>query len=72
MNRFEHFREVRKDLAALLGGVVDALASPALLQQHVDEQRKKLTCLINRHPFLDLCYLLDSIFQSINESGKWL
>ncbi len=68
MNRFEHFREVRKDLAALLGGVVDALASPALLQQHADEQRKKLTCLINRHPFLDLCYLLDAEGRQIGDN----
>lgn len=60
MNRFEHFRELRKDLSALLGGVVDALASPALLQQPAEEQRKKLHCLIDRHPFLDLCYLLDA------------
>ena len=60
MNRFEHFREVRKDLAALLGGVVDALASPLLLQQGCEAQRQKLACLIARHPFLDLCYLLDA------------
>lgn len=60
MNRFEHFRELRQDLSALLGGVVDALASPALLQHCAEEQRQKLQCLINRHPFLDLCYLLDA------------
>ncbi len=60
MNRFEHFREVRKDLSALLGGVVDALASPSLLQLDRTAQKEKLACLISRHPFLDLCYLLDA------------
>lgn len=68
MNRFEHFREVRKDLAALLGGVVDALASPLLLQQDCAQQREKLACLIARNPFLDLCYLLDAEGRQIGDN----
>ena len=58
MNRFEHFREVRKDLSVLLGGVVDAVASPLLLQQDREAQRQKLACLIARHPLSTLIMVM--------------
>ncbi len=67
MNRFEHFREVRTDLAALLGGVADAVATPRLLAQDGEDQRRTLACLIARHPFLDLCYLLDADGRQIGD-----
>lgn len=68
MNRFDHFRELRGDLSALLGGVVDAVASPHLLRQDRKEQRRVLACLIERHPFLDLCYLLDADGNQIGDN----
>jgi hypothetical protein len=68
MNRFDHFRELRVDLSALLGGVVDAVASPHLLRQDRKEQRRVLACLIERHPFLDLCYLLDADGHQIGDN----
>ncbi len=60
MNRFEQFHESRKDLLALLGGIVDAVAVPTLLQQNHKERHRILTTLIEGHSFLDLCYLLDA------------
>ncbi|MGC8504988.1 MAG: hypothetical protein ACP5MM_09365 [Acidithiobacillus sp.] len=68
MNRFEHFRELREDLSILLGGVVSGVAHAQLFAGSAEEQRRTLACLIARHPFLDMCYLLDAQGRQVGDN----
>ncbi len=68
MNRFEHFRELREDLGILLGGVVSGVAHAQLFTHSAEEQRRTLACLIARHPFLDMCYLLDAQGRQVGDN----
>lgn len=59
MNPFEKFYEIRTELAAFLGAILEGVGRPELFRSRhqLDETFK---CLLERYSFIDLCYALDS------------
>ncbi|MBU2729295.1 Cache domain-containing protein, partial [Acidithiobacillus caldus] len=68
MNRFEHFRELRSDILRLIAGPLESIAQPTLFSCDAETQRSILRPLLDRHPFIELVYLLDPEGRQIGDN----